>query len=76
MGVSGEILAAGMGRGLLVGLMPLALLTSVVGMTIPPTALARHLYEGAGFFAQQQAALIALSAGLLLALFLPQHPAP
>jgi ABC-type nickel/cobalt efflux system permease component RcnA len=37
-------------------------------MTIPLTAFARQLYEGAGFFAQQQAAVIVLSAGLLLAI--------
>lgn len=59
---------AGVGRGLLVGLIPLGLLAVVVGMTIPLTAFARQLYEGAGFFAQQQAAVIVLSAGLLLAI--------
>lgn len=58
----------GVGRGLLVGLIPLGLLAAVVGMTIPLTALARQLYEGAGFFAQQQAAVIVLSVGLLLAI--------
>jgi uncharacterized membrane protein YidH (DUF202 family) len=59
---------AGVGRRLLVGLLPLGLLAAVVGMTIPLTALARQLYEGAGFFAQQQAAVIVLSVGLLLAI--------
>src|SRR5579863_9604484 len=59
---------AGVGRGLLVGLIPLELLAAVGGMTIPLTALARHLYEGAGFFAQQQAAVLVLSVGLLLSL--------
>ena len=59
---------AGMGRGLLVGLIPLGLLAAIVGITVPLTALARQLNEGAGFFAQQQAAMIVLIVGLGLSI--------
>lgn len=58
----------GVGRGLLVGLIPLGLLAAVVGITVALTAPARQFYEDAGFFYQQQAALIVVSAGLLLAI--------
>lgn len=59
---------AGMWRGLLVGLIPLGLLAAVVGITVLLTALARQMFEGSGFFAQQQAAVIVLIAGLILAI--------
>ena len=59
---------AGIGRGLLVGLIPLALLAAIVGATILLTVFARQLLAGAGFFAQQQAAVLVLSVGLLLSL--------
>ena len=58
----------GVWRGLLVGLIPLVLLAAVVGISILLTALARQLFAGSGFFAQQQAALIVLIAGLILAI--------
>lgn len=54
-------------RGLLMGLIPLGLLIVLVAITIALTALARQLFVGSGFFAQQQASLIVLIAGLLLA---------
>ncbi len=59
---------AGVWRGLLVGLIPLGLLAAVVGIALLLTALARQMFEGSGFFAQQQAALIVLIVGLLLAI--------
>jgi hypothetical protein len=59
---------AGVWRGLLVGLIPLVLLAAVVGISILLTALARQMFAGSGFFAQQQAALIVLIAGLILAI--------
>ena len=49
------------------GLIPLGLLIVLVAITIALTALARQLLVGSGFFAQQQASLIVLIAGLLLA---------
>ena len=54
-------------RGLLTGLIPLGLLIVIVAVTVALTALARQLFVGSGFFAQQQAAVIVLIAGLLLA---------
>ena len=58
----------GVWRGLLVGLIPLGLLAAIVGITVLLTALARQIFEASGFFAQQQAALIVLIVGLLLAI--------
>lgn len=58
----------GVWRRLLIGLIPLGLLVTVVGITIALTALARQMFEGAGFFAQQQAAVIVLIVGLILAI--------
>ncbi len=55
-------------RGTLVGLIPLGLLAGIVAITLLVTALARQVVGDAGFFAQQQAALIALIAGLGLAI--------
>jgi hypothetical protein len=54
-------------RGLLIGLIPLGLLIVMVAATVALTALVRQLFVGPGFFAQQQASLIVLIAGLLLA---------
>ena len=55
-------------RGILVGLIPLGLLLLVVAITVLLTALARQLVASSGFFAQQQASVIVLIAGLLVAL--------
>lgn len=54
--------------GLLIGLIPLGLLVIVVLATVLLTALARLLFADAGFFAQQQAAVIVLIVGLVLAI--------
>ncbi len=55
-------------RGVLVGLIPLGLLAGALALTLAGAALARLLFAGAGFFAQQQAAVIVLIAGLMLAI--------
>jgi uncharacterized membrane protein YidH (DUF202 family) len=55
-------------RGVLVGLIPLGLLAGIVEITLLVTALARQLAAEAGFFVQQQTALIALIVGLALAI--------
>ena len=55
-------------RGILVGLIPLGLLLLVVAMSVLLTALARQLVASSGFFAQQQASVIVLIAGLVVAL--------
>jgi hypothetical protein len=55
-------------RGVLVGLIPLGLLLLVVAITVLLTALVRQLVASSGFFAQQQASVIVLIAGLILAL--------
>jgi ABC-type bacteriocin/lantibiotic exporter with double-glycine peptidase domain len=55
-------------RGALVGLIPLGLLLLIVAVTVLLTALARQLVASSGFFAQQQASLIVLVAGLAVAL--------
>ena len=55
-------------RGILVGLIPLGLLLLVVAITVLLTALARQLVASSGFFAQQQASVIVLIAGLVVAL--------
>jgi ABC-type bacteriocin/lantibiotic exporter with double-glycine peptidase domain len=52
----------------LVGLIPLGLLLLIVAVTVLLTALARQLVASSGFFAQQQASLIVLVAGLAVAL--------
>ena len=59
-------LARGIWRGILIGLIPLGLLISMVIITVLLTALARPLFASAGFFAQQQAAVIVLIVGLIL----------
>lgn len=55
-------------RGALVWLIPLGLLAGTVALTLAGAALARLLFAGSGFFAQQQAAVIVLIAGLILAI--------
>jgi hypothetical protein len=55
-------------RGAWVGLGPLGLLAGLVALAVVLTALARLLADGAGFFAQQQAVLGTLIAGLVLAI--------
>jgi uncharacterized membrane protein len=55
-------------RGVLAGLIPLGLLLLIVAITLLLTALARQLVASSGFFAQQQASVIVLIAGLFVAL--------
>lgn len=54
-------------RGALVGLISLVLLAAFVVLALALAAFARQMTATAGFFAQQQAALIVLIAGLALA---------
>jgi hypothetical protein len=55
-------------HGVLIGLIPLGLLAGVVLIAVVITALSRELTAGGGFYAQQQAALITLIVGLVLAI--------
>jgi hypothetical protein len=55
-------------RGVLIGLIPLGLLLLIVAVTVLLTALARQLVASSGFFAQQQASVIVLVVGLVVAL--------
>jgi hypothetical protein len=55
-------------HGILIGLIPLGLLAGVVLIAVVITALARELTAGGGFYVQQQAALITLIVGLVLAI--------
>lgn len=55
-------------RGVWAGLGPLVLLAVFVVLAAVLTALARQLAAGSGFFAQQQAVLGTLIAGLVLAI--------
>ena len=55
-------------RGLLIGFVPLALLVVVVVIILAVIALIRQLFDPSGFFVVQQAALITLIAGLVIAL--------
>ena len=55
-------------RGVLVGFIPLGLLLLVVAITVLLTALARQLVASSGFFVQQQASMIVLIVGLVVAL--------
>ena len=55
-------------RGLLIGFVPLALLVVMVVIALAVTALIRQLFDPSGFFVVQQAALITLIAGLVIAL--------
>ena len=54
-------------HGVLIGLIPLGILAGVVLLAIIATAIARELTVGGGFYAQQEAALITLIVGLVLA---------
>jgi hypothetical protein len=54
------------GRGVLIGLVPLGLLIVLVTVSVLLTTLARLLFASAGFFVQQQAAVIVLIVGLIL----------
>lgn len=54
-------------HGVLIGLIPLGILAGVVLLAIIATAIARELATGGGFYAQQEAALITLIIGLVLA---------
>ncbi len=55
-------------HGVLIGLIPLGILAGVVLLAIIATAIARELTTGGGFYAQQEAALITLIVGLVLAI--------
>ncbi len=55
-------------HGVLIGLIPLGLLAGVVLLSVIATALARGLTASGGFYAQQEAALITLIVGLVLAI--------
>ncbi|HXZ05245.1 MAG TPA: hypothetical protein VEH81_10450 [Ktedonobacteraceae bacterium] len=55
-------------HGVLIGLIPLGLLAGVVLLAIIATAIARGLTASGGFYAQQQAALITLIVGFVLAI--------
>src|SRR6266849_8402717 len=55
-------------RGVLVGFIPLGLLLLIGAVTVLLTALARQLVASSGFFVQQQASVIVLIAGLVVAL--------
>jgi hypothetical protein len=55
-------------HGILIGLIPLGLLAGVVLNTVVATALVRELTADGGFYMQQQAALITLIVGLVLAI--------
>jgi hypothetical protein len=55
-------------RGLLIGLIPLGVLVIVVLATVLLAALARLVFTDAVFYAQQQAAVIVLITGLILAI--------
>jgi hypothetical protein len=58
----------GVWRGVLTGLLPSGLLIILVSITLLLTVFSRLLLVGSGFFAQQQAAVIVLIAGLILAI--------
>lgn len=55
-------------HGVLIGLIPLGILAGVVLLAIIATAIARGLTISGGFYVQQEAALISLIAGLVLAI--------
>ena len=54
--------------GALVGLIPLGLLAGVIVLALAITRLIREVVATAGFFVQQQASLITLITGLILAI--------
>ncbi len=55
-------------HGVLIGLIPLGLLAGVVLLAVIATAIARGLTASGGFYVQQEAALITLIVGLVLAI--------
>ncbi len=55
-------------RGLLIGLVPLVVLVILVVIALAVTALVRQIFAPSGYFVVQQAALIALVTGLVIAL--------
>lgn len=55
-------------RGVSLGIVPLLALALLVTVTLIVTALVRQSFQNAGFFVWQQNALIALIAGMVLAL--------
>lgn len=55
-------------HGVLIGLIPLGLLAGFVLIALVATALARELTAGGGFYVQQEAALVTLIVGLVLAI--------
>ena len=55
-------------HGVLIGLIPLGLLAGIVLIAVVATALARELTAGGGFYVQQEAALITLIVGVVLAI--------
>lgn len=55
-------------RGILSGLMPLALLVGFVALALVLTTLARQLVPATDFAGQQQAAIATLMAGLMVAI--------
>jgi len=57
-------------RGILIGFIPLALLVVIVAVALAVTALMRQIFVPSGFFVEQQAVLITLIAGLIIALVL------
>ncbi|HEY6408002.1 MAG TPA: hypothetical protein VIY29_11090, partial [Ktedonobacteraceae bacterium] len=55
-------------RGLLYGFAPLVMLVMLVVIALAVTALVRQIFASSGFFVVQQAALITLITGLVIAL--------
>lgn len=55
-------------HGVLIGLIPLGLLAGVVLLAVIATAIARGLTASGGFYVQQEAVLITLIVGLVLAI--------
>jgi hypothetical protein len=55
-------------QGALRGLVPLGLLGAIVAIVFALTVLLRQLFAGSGFFVQQQATVITLFIGLVLAI--------
>ncbi|MGZ6281185.1 MAG: hypothetical protein ACXWPS_06055 [Ktedonobacteraceae bacterium] len=55
-------------HGVLIGLIPLGLLAGTVLLSVIATAIARELTASGGFYVQQEAALITLIVGLVLAI--------
>lgn len=67
MGADTPRRSGSVGRGMLVGLIPLARLLVTVAIALGLTTLSRPLTAAQGFFFQQQVAVILLGVGLLAA---------